>query len=71
MAGSAMLQRRKARTAEETSVFVCRTPVKLTKLTGPPLLKRKRMVEGEDISEEMKEAIAMLMNQRMKATASY
>ncbi|KAF8623817.1 hypothetical protein AX15_006179 [Amanita polypyramis BW_CC] len=69
LAGSAMLQRRKARIAEEEPVFVCRTPAKLIKLTGPPPLNHKRMVEEEEVSEEMKEAFAVWMKQRMKPSA--
>ncbi|KAF8628824.1 hypothetical protein AX15_003701 [Amanita polypyramis BW_CC] len=46
------------------------TPVKLITLKGPPPLKRKGMVEEDDVSEEVIEAFAMWMNQRMGGAAS-
>ncbi|KAF8624187.1 hypothetical protein AX15_006005 [Amanita polypyramis BW_CC] len=63
LAGSAMPQCRKAHGAEEKPVFVCCMPAKLIKLTGPPPLNYKGMVEEEEVSEEMKEAFTVWMKQ--------
>ena len=49
-------------------VFVCQTPDRTTALRSPPPLRRKgRKDQDEDISEEMKEEYAMWINARIVA----
>lgn len=49
--------------ADNSSVFVCQTPDRLTVLRSPPPVRRN--VQEEDVSEEMKEEFAAWVNARI------
>ena len=54
--------------SKEPSVFVCQTPDRPTALRSPPPLRRKRRkVQDEDVSEEMKEEYVAWIKARIVA----